>query len=167
MIFLILLFVIITLSFIFIEADPIVAFFSTVVSILISAIISWALVEVIGIGVTKTEVSYQYELVPMSVESKELIVTEKDKSYNVSFTYCDSFGIYRSVNKSFVSNDDFNVHFIDVDDGYAVIYKTTKTVNPTIGLYTFPFYESNESFSSYKYEVFVNPSNIIKEEEIR
>lgn len=167
MIFLILLIVIIMLTFIFIEPDPILAAFGTVASMVISAIVSWVLVEAIGIGVTKTEVSYQYELVPMSVESKELIMTENDKSYDVSFTYCDSFGIYRSVNKSFSSTDDFDVHFIDVDNGYAVIYKTTKTVNPTLGFYTFPFYESNKSFSSYKYEVYVNPANIIKEEEIR
>ena len=167
MIFLILLFVIITLSFIFIEVDPVIAFFSTVVSIVISAIVSCVLVEVIGIGVTKTEVSYQYELVPMSVESKELIMTEKNKSYNVSFTYCDSFGIYRSVNESFDNTDALNVHFIDENNGYVVIYKTTKTVNPSTGIFTSPFYESNESFSSYKYEVYVNPANIIKEEEIR
>ena len=141
-------------------------FLVTAVSIVFSAIISIILVTVIGIGITKTEVSYQYDLVPMSIDSKEVILTKNRKSYDISFTYCDSFGIYRSVNED-ESIVNIDVHFTDDSNGYAVIYKTTKTVNPKTAFLVFPYYKPNESIITYEYEVYVNPANIIKEEEIR
>lgn len=137
---------------------------SAISSLFMSIIISLILVDGFGFGIIETEVSYQHELVSMSTKSKELILTENGESYDVSFTYCDSFGVYRSVNKP---DNNVDVHFIDDDAGYAVIYKTTETVIPAMGILTWPVHKPNESWVNYEYEVYVNPANIIKEEEIR
>lgn len=137
---------------------------SAVLSLFMSIIISLILVDGFGFGTIETEVSYQHELVPMSTKSKELILTENGESYDVSFTYCDSFGIYRSINEPANTVD---MHFVDDDGGYAVIYKTTETVIPAMGILTWPAHKPNESWVNYEYEIYVNPANIIKEEEIR